>query len=409
MVCYELTRQLAAKGVHIDYVMPFAPDDLRAGFLNIVDASKGATDQELAQSGFKVTRVKSLLAAYQTPEEYEHTLKTIQSMGGVTPTKSAKGQDSTLKLYGEDLINEMNRFAQRIGVMVEKGGFGDCDVIHAHDWTTVPAATVAKRLLNKPLIVHVHITEVNKNSGNGVNPEVYAIEREGFMAADRIVSVSGAIKQTLIDHYGIPGEKIEVVHNGGVAMAPVLHAGGDFKGDNKIVSFMGRVTGMKGPDNFVDVAHKVLQKVPKVKFILAGTGDRLQSCIDKAGHLGIKDRFYFHGFYNRADANLFYDISDVFVLPSIMEPFGVTPLEAMSKETPTIITKQSGVAEVINHCFKADFWDVDKMASQVISLLTYPHLHQTMKKLGVQEAQSMTWEKPADMCMNLYARMRGWH
>jgi len=203
----------------------------------------------------------------------------------------------------------------------------------------------------------------------------------------------------------VPEEKIEVIHNGGVTMSPVMFDGKDFKGDNKVVSYLGRVTGMKGPLNFVDAALKVLQHCPNTKFIMAGAGDQLQSCMDRVKWAGVENKFYFHGFYNRDDADRFFDMSDVFVLPSIMEPFGVTPLEAMCKETPTIVTKQSGVAEVINHCFKVDFWDIDKMASQIITLLKYPPLHKTMKEYGYKEAKATTWEKPARKCLALYGRM----
>jgi len=403
MVCYELAKQLVAQGTIVDYIMPFAPDSLNPDFLNLVDASRQATDADLATSGIKMTRVRSLLAAYQTPEEYEQTLKELSSCK--SPLAGAKRRDPTAKLYGENLLEEIDMFAHRIAVMIQKGHFTDADIIHAHDWTTVPAAVVAKRLLNIPLIVHIHITEVNKNNGQGVNPEVYTVEREGMMAADKIVAVSNCIKQTLIEHYGVPAEKIDVIHNGGVTMDPVLFDGKEFKGDNKVVSYLGRITGMKGPLNFVEAARIVLEHAPKTKFIMAGTGDQLQACIDKVRRDGIEDKFYFHGFYTREDANMFFDMSDVFVLPSIMEPFGVTPLEAMCKETPTIVTKQSGVAEVVNHCYKVDFWDINKMASQIITLLTYPVLHATMKKHGFIEAKSLTWEKPAQDCIALYTRM----
>ena len=399
MVCYELAKQLVSQGVKVDYVMPYAPDSVNPDFLTVTDASRHVTENEANLGGLSITRVPSLLAAYQTEEEYLTTLKSIGQ------GKGSSSSDHTRQLYGENLLEEIDLFAKRMQVLINNGRFQDIDVIHAHDWTTLRAGSVAKRLTGKPLIAHVHITEVNKNNGLGVNAAVYDIEREGFFAADKIISVSHGIKQTLIDHYGIPAEKIEVIHNAGVKMDPVVHDGIDFKGDHKVVSFLGRVTGMKGPEHFVDMAAKVLEHCPKTKFIMAGTGDKLQSCIDKAKNLGIYDKFYFHGFYNRQDANKFFDISDVFVLPSHMEPFGVTPLEAMCKDTPTIITKQSGVSEVLNHCFKVDFWDVNKMASQVISLLTFPKLHRLMKDNGRGEANSLTWDKPAHHCLEVYHRL----
>jgi len=407
MVCYELVKELSAKGVGIDYVMPFMPDDLSSDLANLVDVSRDVSDEELKKLNLTFSRVPSLLGAYQTPAEYEETLNAIYSQETKTITPRRRETDSTKKMYGENLLDEIELFSKRVAAMIKKGAFRDCDVIHAHDWTTGKAAAVAKRMLGKPMVIHCHITEVNKNAGAGVTPEVYDVEREGFMAADKILSVSHTIKQTLIDHYGIPSEKIEVVHNGGVEMGPVKVTEHEFKGDNKIVSYMGRVTGMKGPENFIEMARLVLQYVPNTKFILAGSGDKLQACIDKAAACGISDNVYFHGFYSRSDAELFYDLSDVFVLPSLMEPFGVTPLEAMSKDTPTIVTKQSGVAEVVDNVFKADFWDVNRMASQIVSLLSYPVLHESMKTNGYHEAKALTWEKPASSCLNIYNELRG--
>lgn len=400
MVCYELAKTLTQSGIDVDYVMPYAPDSVNPDFLRLVDASRHVTQEEAQTGGLHITRVPSLLAAYQTQEEY---LQTLKSVGG--GKQGSQAWDNTRKLYGENLIEEINLFAQRMHVLLGKGYFQDIDVIHAHDWTTLRAGSVVKRATGKPFIAHVHITEVNKNAGLGVNAAVYDVEREGFFAADKLIAVSYGIKQTLIDHYGIPPEKIEVVHNGGVQMDPVSYDGKDFKGDHKVVSYLGRVTGMKGPEHFVEMAGLVLQHCPKTKFIMGGTGDKLQACIDKAKALGIYDKFYFHGFYNRDDANRFFDMSDVFVLPSHMEPFGVTPLEAMIKDTPTVITKQSGVSEVLNHCFKVDFWDVNKMASQVISLLKFPKLHDHMKEFGRSEAAAMTWDKPAHECIGIYHKL----
>lgn len=405
MVCYELTKQLIDQGVHVDYVMPYFPEGEEPNFLNIIDASRKVTNRQLkSESGsFSVSKVPSLLAAYQTQEEYEQTLKTIQKQQNSGIPRLKTSFDKTRKLYGENLLEEINLFAQRVAVLAKQGYFDTFDVIHAHDWTTVPAAAAVKRITGKPLVVHVHITDVNKNSGAGANPEIYALEREGFFAADKIASVSNYIKGTLMSDYGVPEEKIEVIHNGGVEMEePGLYDGREFKKGEKLVSYMGRVTGMKGPTNFVEMAAKVLKYCPNTKFMIAGSGDLLQSCIDRTTELGINNKFYMHGFYNRKEAQFFYDISDVFLMPSRMEPFGVVPLEAMSKKTPTVISKQSGVSEAINHCFKADSWDVNKMASQVVTLLKYPKLHKAMSENGYAEAKALTWEKPAKECLALY-------
>ncbi|MFW5866108.1 MAG: glycosyltransferase family 4 protein [Nanoarchaeota archaeon] len=404
IVCYELAKQLVSEGIDLEYVMPYCPDTVNPEFMDVFNTKKRVLKyaDKTPQTPVNITRVKSLLCAYQTQEEYERTLKQVGQVDLGLDDTDDDGADNTLKLYGEDLLDEIGRFSKRTALLCENGEFGDIDVIHAHDWTTVPAAIVAKRITGKPLIVHCHITEVNKNAGKGVNQEVYDIERSGFFVADIIISVSNGIKQTLVDHYGVSPEKIRVVHNGGVSMEPVKTRVSEFKGDNRIVSFMGRITGMKGPENFIRMAKKVLMHCSNVKFVMAGSGDKLQACIDLTKELGIYDKFYFHGFYSRKEANFFFDLSDVFLLPSLMEPFGVTPLEAMQKETPVIVSKQSGVSEVLNHCFKVDFWDVDKMASQVIALLKYTPLHKTMTFNGVEEAKNINWKAPAQKCIQIY-------
>lgn len=406
IVCYELTKQLATMGIDIEYVMPFMPDELNADFLKLIDASDHISQEQAQTKSFlNITRVKSLLAAYQTQEEYEQTLKSLESKTVIKKSKAKSHTDNTRKLYGENLLDEINLFAQRVAIMTEKGMFKDFSVIHAHDWTTVPAAAVVKRITGKPLVIHVHITERNKNAGKGVNQQVYDIERQGFFAADKIITVSNNIKETLIEHYGVPAEKIVVIHNGNVKMTSTNHDGAKFKGKNKVVSYLGRITGMKGPENFIEMAKKVLTYCPNTKFVMGGSGDLLQSCINKTKEMGIYDKFYFHGFYTRDEANFFYDMSDVFVLPSIMEPFGVTPLEAMCKDTPTVVTKQSGVSEVIKHAFKVDWWDINKMASQVVNLLKFPILHKTMKRKGRIEANRLDWKKPAQECINIYKEL----
>ncbi len=402
MVCYELTKQLSSLGVEIKYVMPYAPETLQSDFLQLVDVSRNVdTTQNLeTYQHLSVTKVQGLLTAYQTQDEY-FLQKSLLEQRSSTLSRPAL-RDNTRKLYGDNLLEEMDLFSQRVAYLYDQGHFRDFQVIHAHDWTTVPAATVVKRKSGKPLLIHVHITEFDKNGGAGANPQIYEIERQGFFAADEILTVSQKIKDTLVSHYGIDPQKIEVVHNGNVKMNPVVHAGEEFKQGHKVVSYLGRVTTQKGPEHFVEMAALVLQHYPKTKFVMGGTGDKLQSCIDRAKQLGIYDNFYFHGFYTREDADFFYDVSDVFVLPSLSEPFGVTPLEAMCKDTPTIVTKQSGVSEVLKHVFKVDWWDVQKMASQVLHLLVNPTLHGLLKKKGKQEAESLDWQKPAKKCMALY-------
>ena len=412
IVCYELTKELALQGIKIDYLMPKMPHKSSADFLHILDASKLEPEISIQHisSHMRTISVPGYINAYQTKEEYQRIKKILDKH--YSSQKKRPASDTTSKLYGEDLMEEISIFAQRVKHVFENMKKDDpsqtqsYSVIHSHDWTTLLAGRYAKEVLGVPFIAHVHITEYNKNPGQGINTDVYAVEKEGFSHADKLVAVSNNIKQTLIEQYGVPAQKIDVIHNGGVEMAPIQQRVHELKANgNKVVSFMGRITAMKGPENFVEMAKKVLEYCPKTKFIIAGTGDKLEACIAKVHQLGMDNNFYFHGFYNREEAEMLYDISDVFILPSLMEPFGVTPLEAMQKQTPVIVSKQSGVAEVINHCLKVDFWDIDKMASHVISLLTYSALHKTISEEGYCESKEMDWKKPAKECITLYEEM----
>jgi glycogen synthase len=409
MVCYELTKELALQGIHIDYLMPKMPHQPEGNFLHVLDASSlepSISIDELS-SNIRTISVPGLLSAYQSSQEYQELKKMVEKK--FSSILANVKNDTTNKLYGEDLLEEIHIFAQRVKHVCKKlkqTNETKYTVIHGHDWTTLLAGINAKEILNIPFIAHVHITEYNKNPGQGINTQVFEVEKEGFSKADKIIAVSNNIKQTLIEQYGVSGNKIEVVHNGGVEMAPIEKRVHALKEDgSKVVSFMGRITAMKGPENFVEMAKKVLTRCPKTKFIIAGTGDKLHACIQKVNELGMDDKFYFHGFYTRDEAEMLYDISDVFILPSLMEPFGVTPLEAMQKQTPVIVSKQSGVSEVINHCLKVDFWDVDKMASHVISLLSFPVLHEAISEHGFLESKKMDWVLPAKKCISLYEKI----
>lgn len=408
-VCYELTKQLSADGLEIQFVMPFCPDSLNPGFLKIHNAKKSARNVILKKHEFvKIKRINSILAAYQTEEEYKQELEHVTKLQSKIINSE---KNNTSKLYGSTMFEEIQLFAKRAGKMYSEGMFDDFDVIHAHDWTTLPAALEVKRLSGKPMCVHVHITEFNKTGNNTAHPEVFKTEMEGFHGADKVIAISHLIEQTVKEKYHVPEEKIKVIHNGGIKMDPVVETdkksllGENYKEGDNIVLFAGRVTGMKGPLRFVEMAKKVLEHKPNTLFVMAGTGDQLDQCINRAHQLGIYDRFNFFGFFNRDEAEKLYNVADVFVLPSQLEPFGVTPLEAMLKETPVVLSRQSGVAEVVNNCLITDFWDIDKMASSVIGLLTYPALHKLIKREGTKEAEKLDWKKPAKQCEELYARM----
>ena len=391
MVCYELTKEFSKRDdVEITYLMPFGPNELGQNYVKLMVANNLISDKHI-----KIMKINSLLCAYDTWESYEDKIKKIKFSlrtidGG--PTKT---------LYGHNLLEEVYRFAEKAKLVAMLENF---DVIHAHDWTTFPAAIKIKEITGKPFIAHVHITEFDKSGGQGANPDIYKIEREGMHAADKVIVVSNFVKNNIMNRYGVPEDKIRVVHNGGVEMS-------DSKGDLKIdedckyVLFAGRVTLQKGPEFFVEAARRVLEKEDNVKFILAGSGDQLNKVIEMAAEYGMANKFMFTGFYNRNEAEKLFSMADVFVMPSVSEPFGIVPLEAMYKGTPTIISNQSGVSEVLNHCMKVDFWDIDEMANKILGVIKYKPLSNTLSENGLKEIQSFTWDKPAEKCINVYSEV----
>ncbi|MBN1274806.1 glycosyltransferase family 4 protein [Candidatus Woesearchaeota archaeon] len=390
IVCNELAKALTKQGVEITFVMPSGPKGLAVSHIKKILVANNLLDD----TKIKLRPIDSLLTAYQTSERYDADYQRYLAEIGDTSGKP---------LYGKNILEEVHRFAAKVAMIALMEDF---DIIHAHDWTTFPAAIAAKNVTGKPLVVHVHITEFDKSGGAHASPDIYRIEKQGMDAADLVITVSDFIRQRCIHNYFVDPKKIRVVHNAATTMnESVSYDGGRLKEKDKIVLFAGRVTLQKGPDYFVDAAKLVLEKDPNVTFILAGNGDMLPRMIDKAASLGISHKFIFPGFYNRDDAEKLFSMADVFVMPSVSEPFGVVPYEAQIKKTPTIISKQSGISEVLSHCLKVDFWDVRELAAKILALLHYPTLNGTMAQNGYWEAKSSNWSKPAAKCINLYKEL----
>lgn len=295
--------------------------------------------------------------------------------------------------YGPTLFDEVIAYGKRARSIARKHSF---DIIHAHDWLSFPAGLAAKRISGKPLIIHVHATEFDRSGGAGVNEKVYAIEREGMEQADGIIAISHWTKNIIIKHYGIPEEKIRVVHNGidsdDIVLIPEsLHQ--LKRVGKKMILFLGRITLQKGPDYFLAAAARVLELRDDVFFVVAGSGDMERAMIRRAAELGIADRVLFAGFLRGAEAQAMYQAADLFVMPSVSEPFGLTPLESLVVGTPVLVSKQSGVSEVLHHAIKADFWDIDEMTNKMVALLREPALSKTLTENGHREALSLTWDR----------------
>jgi glycosyltransferase involved in cell wall biosynthesis len=302
-------------------------------------------------------------------------------------------------MYGASLFEEVYRYSEEAKQIALLENF---DVIHCHDWMTFKAGINAKNIKNSPLVVHVHSTEFDRTGGHGVNQYVYDIEKEGMENADAVIAVSNFTKNKIIQHYGINPDKIYVVHN---AVEPKDNVIFEIKRYNKIVLFLGRVTLQKGPDYFLYAAKKVLEHDPNVKFIIAGSGDMEPFIIEKAAELGISKNVLFAGFLQGNDVDKAYKMADLYVMPSVSEPFGITALEAIRNGTPILISKQSGVSEVVKHCLKADFWDIDDIANKILAALSYKTLHETLKEHASLEIKKFNWDEPAKKCIDIYNKL----
>ena len=287
--------------------------------------------------------------------------------------------------------------------MVGLAGGADFDVIHAHDWLTYPAGMALAGVTGKPLIAHVHATEFDR-AGEHVNQGVYDIERMGMHAADRVIAVSLLTKKVCITRYGVPEQKVEVVYNGVEQDDVQPREGARIESDDKIVLFLGRITMQKGPEYFIRAAKRVLEKVENVKFVVAGSGDMALRMIDEAAHLGIGHKVLFTGFLRGRDVERVYKMADCYVMPSVSEPFGIAPLEAMLHDVPVIISKQSGVAEVLTHALKVDFWDTDEMANKIVAVLRHAPLSKTLRAHAPFELRRLTWDGAAEKCVKVYER-----
>lgn len=335
---------------------------------------------------------RELQNPYITSVEYEKKLAIFVKHGG--------------KVIPRTLFEQVDHY----GVMTRdlfKQGLGDFDVIHAHDWLCYSAGIVAKELSGKPLIVHVHATEFDRCGGNSVNQQVYDRERRGMHAADHVIAVSELTRKIIIDKYGIDPTKVTVVHNGNsdAERNPKSRFKDLYKirqGGQKVVLFAGRITIQKGVDYFVHAAKKVLEYEKNVQFIVAGSGDMEEQIKGLATHLGVRNNFLFTGYYKLDEQADLFAAADVVVMPSVSEPFGIIPLESMSNGTPVIMSKQSGVSEVVTHALKIDFWDTDAMADKILSIIRHPVLKQTLSTEGLRQVKDITWDKAAKKTSNIY-------
>ncbi|WP_462266523.1 glycosyltransferase family 4 protein [Alistipes putredinis] len=405
--CYGMTRGLARNGVEVVFVMPRAYGDEDQRFVRVVNASDvetiGTRDHEFSEELLeKVSfiHIDSNMLPYISPEEYAAYHDEFVRSGRTHEWTDVWKQRYTFSgKYGANLMEEVARYAM-VAAQVAKDLEGQFDVIHAHDWLTYFAGIAAKRVSGKPLVVHMHATEFDR-SGENINRRVYAIEKAGMQAADRVIAVSELTRRIVIGKYGIPAEKVVTVHNA-VRFGESEEAAPERAVKDKVVTFLGRITYQKGPDYFVEAAAKVLQRVSDVRFVMAGSGDLMNHVVRRVAQLGIADRFHFTGFLKGGEVQRMFRLSDVYVMPSVSEPFGISPLEAMRSGVPVIISRQSGVAEVLDYAIKVNYWDVDALADAIYGLLTYPALGRMFASKGLKEVTGLKWTNAAAKIKTVY-------
>ncbi|MBO7586807.1 MAG: glycosyltransferase family 4 protein [Bacteroidales bacterium] len=403
--CYGLTKGLALNGVDVTFVMPHASGDEDEHYVKIRNASdveidtSSVTYREHIFPGVSYIQVNSRLVPYVGLEGYYNVIDQMSSGTLEQEFTGSRRKHTFSSGYGKNLMQEVNLYAQ---VAAEIAKSEEFDLIHAHDWLTYRAGIAAKRVSGKPLVVHIHATEYDRSGEHNRNDIVYGMEREGMMAADAVCAVSDLTRNIVIEKYGIPAHKVFTLHNAVVPTDKKVER--EKNVDEKIVTFLGRVTFQKGPDYFVETAKRVLDKDPNVRFVLAGDGDMMQHVIERVAELGISDRFHFTGFLRGADIDKMFGMSDVYVMPSISEPFGISPLEAMRAKVPVVISKQSGVAEVLQHAIKVDFWDIDATADAIYGLLHYPALSKLFADKGEEEVNNLKWENVAKKLKVIYEK-----
>ena len=422
--CYGLTRGLDEIGVEVSFVLPMSlpqgaashvsfrtPTTLTLAREQAAAPGNAAETREMIEEEFRhVTMhvVPATLQAYGTEASYRQAVERLEKLRRMQAASPSGGPDSQLPMgevfpipgmghYTGDMLDQIHRYAS---LAVELAADENFDVIHAHDWMTYPAGLAVAAYSGKPLIVHVHSTEFDR-SGNNINQQVYHIERAGMHGADRVICVSHLTRGIVVRRYEVDPEKIDVVYNAvqpareEVPMPPITR-------DEKIVLFLGRLTLQKGPEYFLQAAKKVLSKYKKVRFVMAGSGDLINKSIELAAELGIGRYVTFTGFLRGDDVSRIFRMADLYVMPSVSEPFGIAPLEALTHNVPVIISKQSGVSEVLTHVLKVDFWDIDEMANKILAVLRHPPLQRVLREQGHIELGKLSWRDSAKQCKDVY-------
>lgn len=384
VVCRDLSQSLSHKGIQITFVLPKLPRPITVDYLRLINAAENEVDEEL----IKHIEVNAMLTPYIDMKGFDE----------MNAWKRRKLSDFDTEIYGLNLFDEVIRYAAKAYQIARDTKH---DIIHAHDWMTFKAAINAKKVSRKPLVVHIHATEVERTAGSP-NPLIFQYEQEGMQQADKVIAVSDKTRQIIINYYGINPGKVEVVHN---AVAKELSETKQTvlpKRPYKTVLFLARMAASKGADYLLKAAAKVLTKYQDVKFVFVGKGSMLEDLIDLSIDLGISKNVIFAGFLNHEEVDLAYKTADLFVMPSVTEPFGITALEAIRNGTPVLMSKQSGASEVVKNCLKVDFWDVDEMANKILAVLLHGPLAEQLVNNGYHDLQQMDWDTQGQKVIEVY-------
>ncbi len=404
IACHGIVTGLTRKGIQVSLVLPHVPEGVhKDGFeiigCNSIEISQDKLVASKVNELVELEQIDTLLHPYMTAENYDSLLNST-SITDIFGSSAGYVSGHLTGKYGPNLIAEVMRYGLIAGAIADKTPH---DVIHVHDWMTVLAGIEARRHSKKPLVYHVHALEYDR-SGEDPNKQVFAIEQFGLQQADRIIAISEYSKNIIVERYDIDPNKISIVHNG-IYESEHEREAQIRKPDPKMVLFLGRVTYQKGPWYFIETAKKVLEHRDDVEFVIAGQGDLLKSMIERVAHLQIGRYVHFTGFLNQDAVSRLFRLADVYVMPSVSEPFGLTCLEAASNEVPMIISKHAGAAEVLQNGLKADFWDTKDMAAKILALLEYPVLREELAKKSKQELQHLTWDDAAPKIIDIYSQV----
>jgi glycosyltransferase involved in cell wall biosynthesis len=428
--CFGLTRALDRLGTDVRFVLPRPVADPSGTHVRILSPASSPPLEQVSETAlraagiFRHTQFHTVAASLQpyarpspadAEEEHEIVPGGRVAPGRPPPRRTRAGKAGRVGTPSSALSGPGDPYAGDLFAEIERYAILACalaagqtlDVIHAHDWMTYPAGMAVQAQTEKPLVVHVHSTEFDR-SGLNVNQRIYDIERAGIQAAVKVIAVSHLTRNIVLKHYGVDPRKVEVVYNAidedGADNRPPIPP---ITRDEKIVLFLGRITMQKGPEYFLAAAKRVLEVMDNVRFVMAGSGDMIRRMIELAAEMGIGHKVLFTGFLRGNDVRRVYRMADLYVMPSVSEPFGLTPLEALANDVPVLISKQSGVAEVLTHALKVDFWDVDEMANKIIAVLRHPPLQATLRDHGGIEVRRFSWADAAASCIKVYEAAMG--